>query len=73
MISAAKNNRFMECADKTADFQIDGTADRLPRDMRYLDRHHVSCGQQEFLSYFHLERNTKGDHIRYKYTCCSLK
>ncbi len=34
----------------------------------YLDRHHVNCGTGA-LNSFHLQRNTKGDKIKYDYTC----
>lgn len=37
----------------------------------YLDRHRMNCGSKSnVLAMFQLQRNPKGDKIRYRYKCC---
>jgi hypothetical protein len=37
----------------------------------FLDRHDVSCNQNEMLNRFHLQRSNRGTY-RYDYTCCTI-
>lgn len=39
------------------------------RSVNYLDRHHVKCDEGTVLQQFKLQRNSKGDKIRYDYRC----
>jgi len=39
----------------------------------YLDRHEVLCPKGTAMTYFHLERNSGYNKLRYKYRCCSVK
>jgi hypothetical protein len=38
----------------------------------YLDRHDVTCGEDEVITKFVLKNNTAGDKFRYDYTCCKM-
>ena len=48
-------------------FTYDGDGDTV-----YLDRQTVSCGENGYLNYYRLERNSGHDHVRYSYYCCDL-
>ena len=38
----------------------------------YLDRQNVKCSFQDFITYFHLNRNSHHNKVRYTYTCCNV-
>ena len=38
----------------------------------YLDRHDVTCGEDEVITKFALKNNTDRDKFRYDYTCCKM-
>ena len=38
----------------------------------YLDRHDVTCGEDEVITKFVLKNNTERDKFRYDYTCCKM-
>lgn len=67
-IKESNNPPTVRCQDKTTGWNVDGKGDA-----RYLDRHHVRCDQQNFLSYFRLQRNSEDrSQFRFIFSCCSL-
>ena len=38
----------------------------------YLDRQNVQCSYQDFITYFHLNRNSYHNKVRYTYICCNV-
>ena len=38
----------------------------------YLDRQNVKCSNQDFITYFHLNRNSHHNKVRYTYKCCNV-
>ena len=61
-------NVKMVCQSRYTEMNQDGGGNVI-----FLDRHDVSCGNEEFLTRIHLSRGGTEDQIRYEYTCCSYQ
>jgi len=61
------SKRVTSCYTGHTGYTVDGGGK-----VEFLDRQTVDCKADHYLSYFHLNRNSAGDRIRYTYTCCRV-